>query len=123
MDAVLKIDEAEITGENGADAIIIRLNHLFKTDSTITKYQAFESLMTFKRPSAVSIQAFLNEFDKCLFKTKTFGTTMSGDILACQLLKSGNLSTHEELTKATIPDLQYNIMKDQSKKRSRDAPR
>ena len=51
-----------------------------------------------------------NEFDKRLFKTKTYGTTMSDDILAYQLLKSANLSTdHEELIKATIPDLQYNM--------------
>ena len=58
----------------------------------------------------MSIQAFLDKFDKRLFKTKTYGTTMSDDILAYQLLKSANLSTdHEELIKATIPDLQYNM--------------
>ena len=61
----------------------------------------------------MSIQAFLNVFDKHLFKTKT------NDILAYQLLKSVNLSTHhEELIKATIQDLQYNIMNDQLKKTS-----
>ena len=93
-------------------------------DSTITKYQAFESFMTFKRPPAMSIQAFLNEFEKCLFKIKTSSTTMSDDILAYQLLKSANMSTHhEELIKATIPDLQYNIMKDQLQKTLSDALR
>ena len=50
----------------------------------------------------MSIQVFLNEFDKHLFKTKTYGTTMSDDVLTHQLLKSANFSTHhEELTKAT----------------------
>ena len=43
--------------------------------------------MTIKRPSAMSIQAFLSDFDKRLFKTKTYGTTMSDDIFAYQLLK------------------------------------
>ena len=101
------------------DAIKNRLNRLFKIDSTITKYQAFESFMTSKRPSTMSIQACLDEFDKQLFKT-----TMSDDILAYQLLNSANLSTHhEELIKATIPDLQYNIMKDQLKKTFYDASR
>ena len=70
------------------------------------------------------IQAFLNEFDKHLFKTKTYGISMSDNILVYQLLKSANLSTHhEELIKATIPDLQYNIMKDQLKKTLSDASR
>ena len=49
-------------------------------DSTITKYQAFESFMTSKRPSTMSIQACLDEFEKQLLKT-----TMSDDILAYQL--------------------------------------
>ena len=49
---------------------------------------------------------------------------MSDDILAYQLLKSANMSTHhEELIKATIPDLQYNIMKDQLQKTLSDALR
>ena len=103
------------------DATINRLNLLFKKDSAVTKYQGFES-NAFKRPSAMSFQAFLNEFDKRLFKTKTYDTTMSDNILAYQLLKSANLSTHyEELIKATIPDLQYNIMKDQLQKTFSDA--
>ena len=67
------------------DATINRLNLLFKKDSTVTKYQGFES-NAFKRPSAMSFQAFLNEFDKRLFKTKTYDTTMSDNILAYQLL-------------------------------------
>ena len=42
---------------------------------------------------------------------------MSDNILVYQLLKSANLSTHhEELIKATIPDLQCNIMNDRLKK-------
>ena len=88
LDVVLEIDEVEIAGENGVDSITNRVNRLFKRGSTITKYQAFESFMTFKRLSPMSIQAFLNEFDKHLFKTKAYGTAMS-----------------EELIKATIPDL------------------
>ena len=109
LDAFLEIDEAEIAGENGVDAIIATLNHLFKKDSTITKYQAFESLLTCQIPSTMSIQAFLNEFDKHLFKTKTYGPTMSDEILAYQLLKSENLSSHhEKLIKKTIPNYLHN---------------
>ena len=80
--------------------------------------------MTFKRPSNVSIQAYLNESDKRFFKTKFYGTVMLDDILAYRLLKSANLSSyHQELVKATIPDLQYDIIKDQLKENFSDASR
>ena len=36
-DAVLEIDDAEIAKDDSVDAIINRLNRLFKNDSTITK--------------------------------------------------------------------------------------
>ena len=70
----------------------------------------------------MSIQAYLNEFDKRHFKTKSYVTVMSDDILANRLLKSANLSGyHEELVNSTIPDLQFDIMKDKIKKTFSDA--
>ena len=37
---------------------------------------------------------------------------MSSDILACQLLKAANLSEyHEQLTRATISNLNYDVIK------------
>ena len=107
LDGIFEIDEGKIAGETGVETIIIRLNCLFKKGSIITKYQAFNSFMTFKRWTTMSIQAFLNEFDKRLFKTKTYGTIISDNILGYQLLKLANLLTHHEaLIEATIPDLQ-----------------
>ena len=48
----------------------------------------------------MSVQAYLNEFDKRLFKTKFYCAVMSDDILIYRLLKSANLSSyHEELVK------------------------
>ena len=124
LDAVLEIDESDTSKENGVDFIIERLNRLFKKDSTVIKYQTLKAFMTFKRPSNMSIQPYLNEFDKRLFKTESYGTVISDDILAYRLLKSANLSSyHEELVKATIPDFQYGIMKDQLKKTFSDASR
>ena len=40
LDAVLEIDESDISKENGVDFIMEPLNRLFKKDSTLTKYQA-----------------------------------------------------------------------------------
>ena len=66
LDAVLEIDDKDIAKENGVDAIIERLNRSFKKGSTITKYKALEVFETLRRPSSMSIEAFLNEFDKQL---------------------------------------------------------
>ena len=104
--------------------IIEHLSTLFKKDSTITKYQALEALETFRRPASMSIQAFLNEFDKRLYKTKSYVTVQSDNILAYHLLKLATLSNnHEELIKATIPELKYDLMKDHLKKIFSDASR
>ena len=117
LDVVLEIDEAM----GKVDATINRRNKLLKKDSTITKYQTLKAFETFKRPSNKSIQAFLNEFDKRLLKTKSLGTVTSDDILAYSMLKAANLSNyHEKLIKATIPDLQYDLM-NQLKKTISDA--
>ena len=65
LDTVLEINDAEIAKDDGAYAIINRLNKSFKKDSTITKYQTLEAFETF-RSSSMSIQAFLNQFNKRL---------------------------------------------------------
>ena len=65
----------------------------------------------------MSIQSFLNELEERLFKTKSYGSVTSEDVLAYRLLKSANLSNHhKQLIKATLPELQYDLMKDQLKK-------
>ena len=124
QEAALEIPENDIASENGVDFIINRLNRLYKKDSTITKYQALEAFETFRRPCDMSIQSFLNEFEKRLYKAKSYCTEMSEDILPYRLLKSANLSNeHKQLIKATLPELQYDSMKDQLKKTFSDSSR
>ena len=122
--AVLQIHYEDITKQNGMEARTERLNRLFKKDSTITKNQALDAFQTFRRPASMSIQAFSNEFDKGLHKTKSYGTVQSDYILVYSLLKSANSSNnHKELIKATSPDLKYNLIKDQLKKIFSDTSR
>ena len=90
LDAVLEIDDAEIVKDDGVYAIINGLNKLFKKDSTITKHQTLEAFETF-RSSNMSIQAILNEFDKRLFKIKSYGTAQTDDISVYGLIKSAKL--------------------------------
>ena len=59
-----------------------------------------------------------------MFKAKSYGIEMSEDILAYRLLKSANLSNEQkqkQIIKATLPELQYDSMKDQLKKTFNDS--
>ena len=68
-------------------------------------------------------QDFINKFERLLYKTKQYGWNMSADILAYQLLKAANFSKyHEQLTRATIFNLNYDAIKTQLKKIFRDNP-
>ena len=59
-----------------------------------------------------------------LYKIESCDLVQSDDILAYCLLKSAALSNnHEELIKATILELKYNLMKDQLNKTISDAGR
>ena len=69
------------------------------------------------RPSTLFIPEYINEFEKCLNKVKNYGTEMSDNILAYCLLKNANLKqSKEQLIKAIISDLCYNLMKERLKK-------
>ena len=77
--------------------------------------------MKHKRPSAVYIPNYINEFEKHLYRVKNYEADMSDNILAYRLMKNVNLKqSKEKLIKATINDLGYNLMKKQLKKIFRD---
>ena len=112
QDAILELDTAVISGTGGVDKIIERLNRLYKKDEPTEKYNALESFETYKRNSSTVIRDFLTEFEKRYHKTKNHGTIWSDDLLAYRLLKSANLTTRDEqLVKATIGELKYDIVK------------
>ena len=101
-----------ISGKDGVSKIIERLNKIYKKDELSQKYNALEAFETYKRKGNTSICDFLTEFEKRLHKTRTYGTTMSDDLLAYCLLKAANLTTQDEqLVKATITELNYEIVK------------
>ena len=90
-----------------------RLDKLYKNDDTLCKFHALESFATYKRPSTLPIPEYIIGFEKRLPKVKNYGAEMSDDILAYHLLKNANLKqSKEQLIKATISDLRYNLMKE-----------
>ena len=49
LDAVLELSEEMISGENEVDAVVDRLDRIYKKDETLEIYIALESFETFKR--------------------------------------------------------------------------
>ena len=117
QDAVLELDEEKIACNTGVGNIIECLDKLYVKDKTQTAFDALEAFEGYKRPTELSISEYCNEFEKRYNKTKSYGTTMSDDVLAYRLLKSANLpESQQQLAKATITELKYENMKTQLKK-------
>ena len=117
QEAVLDLDHKEIACDNGIANIIACLNKLYLKDKTQSAFQALEAFEEYRRPKELSMRDYCNHFDKLYSKTKSYGTTVSSDVLGFRLLKSANLTTQQEqLVKATIGDLTYDNMKAQLKK-------
>ena len=74
QEAVLELDEALITSDDGVKHITKRLD---LKDKLLKKYEALEAFESYKLSSSTSMQEFLNEFTRRYNKTKSYGTTMS----------------------------------------------
>ena len=83
------------SGKDGVSKIIKRLNKIYRKGELSQKYNALEAFQTYKRKGSTSMGDFLTEFEKRLHKTRTYGTTMSDDLLAYHLLKAANLKVSE----------------------------
>ena len=64
LDAVLELSEEVISGENGVDAIINRLDRIYKKDETLENYMALENIETFKGSENMKISDYLNNFEQ-----------------------------------------------------------
>ena len=95
-DKILELEEDDIIAEDGLDNIIKQLDTIFKKNETVEKFNALDNFETYRRPSDISINDFVIEFDKRHNKTKKLGTAMSDDLLAYKLIKSANLSGQDE---------------------------
>ena len=109
----LELDSDIISGKDGGDKIIARLDKIYKKYELTQKYNVLESFEKYKRKDNATIGNFQTELEKSFHKTRSHdGTMMPDNILAYHLIKSANLTTRDEqLLKATINKLSYDIVK------------
>ena len=76
LDAVLDLHSDIISGKDGVDKIIARLNKIYKKDGFTQKHNALESFEKYKRQNNTTIRNFLTEFEKLFHKTRRYRTAM-----------------------------------------------
>lgn len=101
--------------EDGLKELISFLDQKFEKSPDELGYEAFESLMNFRR-STESMREYVNSFERLYDKAKGYNMTVSDGVLAIILLKSANLTAEQmNLCRATS-DLKFDKMKEQLKK-------
>ena len=112
LEAILELDDKDISSQDGVKLIVEKLNILYKKDELHEKFQDLENFESYRRASDTDIQQFLIEFDQRYHKLKRHQTTISEDRLGFKLLKAANLSSHhEQLLKATITHIDQETIK------------
>ena len=116
-EAILELDVSQISSEDGVKKVTDKLDTLYSKDKVQTAYECYDRFEKFQRSPDMTMSDFIIQFERNLSKTKSYGTTMSSDILAYRLLKSANVSEqHEQLARATVNAFTYDEMKDKLKK-------
>ena len=117
QDAVLELGTEKVTGATGVKEILTCLDKLYLKDKTQSAFEALEAFEGYKRPNDLSMTDFCNEFQRLYNKAKSYGTTLSDDVLAFRILKAANLTCHQEqLAKTTVAELTLDKMIGQLKK-------
>ena len=103
LEAILELDDKDISSQDGVKLIVEKLNILYQKDELHEKFQDLENFESYRRASDTDIQQFLIEFDQRYHKLQRHQTTISEELLGFKLLKVANLSSHhEQLLKAKI---------------------
>ena len=107
------VTRAEMKADDGLTKILTCLDELFKEDATRKSFNAFEHFIKFKRPSDMSMENFIVEFNIRYSKLKTVDMKLPEGVLAYYLLECANLSAEQEnVCRATCTNLTYKDMRE-----------
>ena len=79
-DAILDLDIDQLSNHNGVKIITDKLDTLYLKDKAQMAYEAYDKFEKFHRPADMSIKDYVNEFERLLNKTKSYGTSISTDV-------------------------------------------
>ena len=91
--AIIEIGQTELTKETGLEAIITKLDELYKVDvETKQLYLLLEEFFNLKRPSDMAIAEYNNRFDRLMSKLTAANVTLPEPAIALTYLKNSNVS-------------------------------
>ena len=96
-EAALELDIDNITGENGVQLILQRLDALYLKDTIQNAYLAYQTFETFQRPENMTMKVYLVKSEHLYTKIKDHKMELPDDVLAYRVLNSANLS-NEQMT-------------------------
>ena len=116
QDAILEIPDADVSSETGVTKILQILDQRYLLDKTELEFQALDQWEEYRRDSNTPMIDYICEYDKRYSKTKTYGTTVSDNVLGYRLMKHANLTvSNENLLRATVGKITYAGVKTQLK--------
>ena len=100
--------------DNGVDTITVSLDKLYVKKESASAFNAFENFSGFRRPSNMSIEDYMIDFNLRLCKIRSHAMDLPEGVLAYYLLSCANVSDEQTaLCRATCMDLTYDDMKKQ----------
>ena len=81
-----QIDLKDLTSVDGVNNLISALDELYLTDETCSAYEAYEMFERFTRPTEMSINDFIIQFERLYNKAKSHGMEIHEGVLAYRLL-------------------------------------
>lgn len=108
-EVAIQLDAEKLGAAGGVKVLLDELDKLYEEDKTQSVFQAIDHFNTYQRPSSLSIDEFIREFQqryKTLCQLRGKDILYDDGILAYLLLKQANLDTEQQrLIRATITDL------------------
>jgi len=110
-EAVRELSKEELGAATGVDAVIKKLDSLWKEDENLIAFNAYEKFEKFERPSDMDITEYIVSFERLNNKLVATNTNLPEGVLAYRVLKSAGLTDEQEqLAKATVGEFTYKAM-------------
>ena len=92
QDAAIEIGQTELRKNTGLEAIIKKLDELYKVDDETKQYLLLEEFYNLKRPSDMAIAEYTSRFDRLMSKLVAANVTLPEPAIALTYLKNSNVS-------------------------------
>ena len=107
----------DIASDDGVQNIVKTLSFFYSGNETQNGFTAIDNLLNYKRPTNLSLDEFIVEFNLIINKVRASGAVLSESMLGYTLLNAANLSEdRRSMVRATCNEITYKTVKSQIEK-------